>query len=54
MCRRTGEHEKREVLLQMAQLCIDNQKIEPYEGLAMMLNYLNAALARKILQNRQD
>ncbi|WP_416364576.1 M48 family metallopeptidase [Pseudomonas sp. NFX183] len=45
---------KRQVLLQMAQLCIDNQKIEPYEGLAMMLNYLNASLARKILHSRQD
>ena len=43
-----------EVLLQMAQLCIDNKKIEPYEGLTLMTDYVNASLARKILQNRQD
>ena len=45
---------KRQVLLQMAQLCIDNKKIEPYEGLTLMTDYVNASLARKILQNRQD
>ncbi|QHF42504.1 peptidase M48, Ste24p [Pseudomonas sp. S35] len=45
---------KRQVLLLMAQLCIDNKKIEPYEGLSLMLDYKNAALARKILQNRED
>lgn len=45
---------KRQVLLLMAQLCIDNKKIEPYEGLSLMLDYKNAALARKILQSRQD
>lgn len=45
---------KRQVLLLMAQLCIDNKKIEPYEGLSLMLDYKNAALARRILQNRED
>jgi hypothetical protein len=45
---------KRQVLLLMAQLCIDNKKIEPYEGLSLMLDYKNAALARKILQSRED
>ncbi|WP_226456751.1 M48 family metallopeptidase [Pseudomonas sp. AF03-9] len=45
---------KRQVLLHMAQLCVDNKKIEPYEGLSMMLNYKNAALARRILQQRED
>lgn len=45
---------KRQVLLLMAQLCIDNKKIEPHEGLAMMLDYKNAALARSILQHRED
>ena len=45
---------KRQVLLLMAQLCIDNKKIEPYEGLSLMLDYKNAALARKMLQSRQD
>jgi len=45
---------KRQVLLQMAQLCIDNQKLEPYEGLSLMLDYVNASLARKILQHRED
>ncbi len=44
---------KRLVLLQMAQLCIDNQKIEPYEGLSLMLDYVNASAARKILHDRQ-
>ena len=38
----------------MAQLCIDNQKLEPYEGLSLMLDYVNASLARKILQHRED
>jgi|GEM_PF-5596423 hypothetical protein len=38
----------------MAQLCIDNKKIEPYKGLMLMTDYVNASLARKILQNRQD
>jgi Zn-dependent protease with chaperone function len=45
---------KRQVLLLMAQLCIDGKKIEPYEGLSMMLDYKNAALARSILQHRED
>lgn len=45
---------KRQVLLLMAQLCIDNKKIEPYEGLSLMLDYKNAALARSILQSRED
>jgi len=45
---------KRQVLLQMAQLCIDNKKIEPYEGLMLMTDYVKASLARKILQNWQD
>jgi Zn-dependent protease with chaperone function len=45
---------KRQVLLQMAQLCIDNQKIEPYEGLRLMLDYVNASVARKVLQSRED
>ena len=45
---------KRQVLLQMAQLCIEGKKIEPYEGLTMMLDYKNAALARRILQHRED
>lgn len=45
---------KRQVLLLMAQLCIDNKKIEPYEGLSLMLDYRNAALARKILQSHED
>ncbi|MBE8590293.1 M48 family metalloprotease [Pseudomonas sp. MAFF 301449] len=45
---------KRQVLLLMAQLCIDNKKIEPYEGLSLMLDYKNAALARRILQSRED
>ncbi|MCP1510014.1 Zn-dependent protease with chaperone function [Pseudomonas marginalis] len=45
---------KHQVLLQMAQLCIDNKKIEPYEGLTLMTDYVNASLARKILQNWQD
>lgn len=44
---------KRQVLLQMAQLCIDGKKVEPYEGLSMMLDYKNAALARRILQQRE-
>lgn len=44
---------KRQVLLQMAQLCIDGKKIEPYEGLSMMLDYKNAALARRILQQHE-
>ncbi len=38
----------------MAQLCIDNKRIEPFEGLTLMTDYVNASLARKILQNRQD
>ncbi|EFQ66025.1 peptidase M48, Ste24p [Pseudomonas fluorescens WH6] len=42
---------KRQVLLQMAQLCIDNKKIEPYDGLVLMTDYVNASLARKILQS---
>lgn len=41
---------KRQVLLQMAQLCIDNKKLEPYEGLVLMTDYVNACHARKILQ----
>ena len=45
---------KRQVLLLMAQLCIDGKKIEPYEGLSMMLDYKNAALARSILQHHED
>ncbi|AKS06984.1 M48 family metallopeptidase [Pseudomonas trivialis] len=45
---------KRQVLLQMAQLCIDNKKIEPYEGLTLMTNYVNASLARKILQEQKS
>ena len=45
---------KRQVLLQMAQLCIDGKKIEPFKALSMMLEYQNAALARQILQNRED
>ncbi|WP_223497182.1 M48 family metallopeptidase [Pseudomonas sp. A-RE-26] len=45
---------KRQVLLQMAQLCIDNKKIEPYDGLVLMTDYVNASLARKILQHRED
>ncbi|WLH90719.1 M48 family metalloprotease [Pseudomonas sp. FP453] len=45
---------KRQVLLLMAQLCIDGKKIEPYEGLSVMLDYKNAALARSILQHRED
>lgn len=45
---------KRQVLLLMAQLCIDGKKIEPYEGLSMMLDYKNAPLARSILQHRED
>ncbi|NVZ67912.1 M48 family metallopeptidase [Pseudomonas costantinii] len=44
---------KRQVLLLMAQLCIDNKKIEPFEGLSLMLDYVNACNARKILQSRQ-
>lgn len=44
---------KRQVLLQMAQLCIDNKKIEPYEGHKLMLDYVNASLARKLLQSRE-
>ncbi|MDP1368950.1 hypothetical protein Q6248_28675, partial [Klebsiella pneumoniae] len=36
---------KRQLMLQMAQLCIDGKKIEPYEGLSMMLDYKNAAMA---------
>jgi Zn-dependent protease with chaperone function len=44
---------KRQVLLQMAELRIDNKKIEPYEGLSMMLDYKNAALARRILRHRE-
>ena len=44
---------KRQVLLQMAQLCIDNHKIEPYAGLSLMQDYVNASVARKILQSRQ-
>lgn len=54
MCRRTGEQEKRQVLLQMAQLCIVNKKIEPYEGLKLVLDYVNASVARKILQSRKN
>ena len=42
------------MLLLMAQLCIDGKKLEPYEGLSMMLDYKNAALARSILQHRED
>ncbi|OYU07459.1 MAG: peptidase M48, Ste24p [Pseudomonas sp. PGPPP1] len=45
---------KRQLMLQMAQLCIDGKKIEPYEGLSMMLDYKNAAMARRILQHRED
>lgn len=45
---------KRLVVLQMAQLCIDNRKIEPYEGLTLITDYVNASLARSILQSRQD
>lgn len=44
---------KRQVLLHMAQLCIDNRKLEPYEGLTLMLEYVNAALARRVLNSRQ-
>ena len=45
---------KRQVLLLMAQPCIDGKKIEPYEGLSIMLDYKNAALARRLLQHRED
>lgn len=45
---------KRLVVLQMAQLCIDNRKIAPYEGLSLITDYVNASLARSILQSRQD
>lgn len=45
---------KRQVLLQMAQLCIDNKKIEPYEGLTLMHEYINASLAREILHLRDE
>lgn len=44
---------KRQVLLQLAQLCIDNKKIEPCEGLLLITGYINASLARKILQARR-
>lgn len=45
---------KRQALLLMAQPCIDGKKIEPYEGLSIMLDYKNAALARSLLQHRED
>ncbi len=41
---------KHQVLLHMAQLRIDDKKIEPYEALTLMTNYVNASLAREILQ----
>lgn len=44
---------KRQVLLQMAQLCINDKKIPPYEGLMLMSEYVNASLARKILQEQR-
>ncbi|MGY2374677.1 M48 family metalloprotease [Pseudomonas sp. SDO524_S393] len=44
---------KRQVLLQMARLCIDNQKIEPYDGLSLMLDYVHASAARKLLLSRE-
>ncbi|WP_455885647.1 M48 family metallopeptidase [Pseudomonas spelaei] len=44
---------KRQVLLQMAQLCVADKKIQPYEGLMLMTDYVNAFQARKILQHRE-
>lgn len=52
-CARVNK-KKRQVLLQMAQLCINDKKIQPYEGLMLMTEYVNASLARKILQEQKS
>jgi Zn-dependent protease with chaperone function len=44
---------RRLLLLQVVQLCIDNQRLKPQAALELMIDYLNAAQARQILQQRQ-